>query len=359
MFDPNIVNFDPIGFNSANFTIEWNPNRNTSNFAGTLFLDNLGVTLDFTNPTYSLTATISNNIIQGNTVTYTLNIKNTNNADQGYGIPISISIPSGLSYLSSTGNYNNVTHKWTPILDSTGNASITLTFKSTGTGNQTINASVDNFPYSITKTSNIIGSTYTLTDTLPIPSMVVEGQELSNNITISTNSLSPVITSVNVPIPNGFNYVSSNGNGTYNPTTQIWTLDANDFNNQSATFELILIATTAGSYIQTISIGSVAITNTIIVQPGNLTTCNYVEILLPEDIIPYLNDGQTYFVSCNMQIVTSDIGSVHQGISDFCISTLTTTDGNDESAFDSGAFDSGAFQEGTNSALVETLGTRS
>jgi hypothetical protein len=184
--------------------------------------------------------------------------------------------------------------------------------------------------------------------------MVVEGQDISYNISLSTNATSLSTSNINVPIPTGFNYVSSNGNGTYNPTTQVWTVNSSGNN---ATLSLVLIATTPGTYTQSISIGSTSITRIITVQPTNLTTCNYVQIPLPEDVIPYLNDGQTYYVSCNMEIVTSNVGTIHQGISDFCISTLTTSDDHEDITFDPNAFDNGAFQVGSNPSLVETLGT--
>jgi len=350
-FDPNEVDIDPSGINSDNFYVVFNPTRNTSAYTGFMYLDALALIIDYTNPTYSLSATITNNIIVGNLVTYTLTIKNTNKVDQGVGIPISINYPPGLEFVSSNGVYTDSTKKWTANLNYAGVATIQMTFKSVATGNQTIGAVIDNFGVSINKTSIIVPNTYTLSTSLNPSIMVKEGDDLSYSVTVSTNTAGIDTVNVNIPVPDGFDFVSSNGN--YDPITGIWVAD---FINQTTTINITLTAINAGTSTQVITTDGAGITTTFTILGATLTNCNYVQTPLPADIVPYLIDGETYIISCNMEIVTNNVGTVHNGFNDFCISVLTTTNNIEDEVFQPDLFQQDMIQ--TNSvAVIENIGS--
>ena len=309
-----IKGITPSMINSKNFNVIFNPKRNPSVNPGKMYVDYIALGVDSTDPTYSLVASASN-IKLGNDVTYTLTLKNTNKVDQGYPIPITLNIPNGLEYMWNNGGggyYNNNTGEWLPILNNNGIATIQIGFRAISSGNQTIKASINGFTTSISKTITVYGANYTLSSTLL--RTCTQGNTVKYNITVKSDSTLQETINVNVPIPSGFAYVSSDPS--YNPISQVW---AATFNNQQDTLQLILVADTSGTYVQTITTTHASISNTITIIPSNIGSCNYVEIPLPDDLKVYLLDGQEYYISCEMEIVSSLSGTVYEGYNNFSI----------------------------------------
>lgn len=103
-----------------------------------------------------LNATITSSVVVGEYVYYSITLNNTNGVHQGYNIPVSIPIPSGLSYVSQSGNgtYNTGTGKWDAVL-SGGSATLNLVLQATSTGNKTVTGTVDYTGTNISKTVNV------------------------------------------------------------------------------------------------------------------------------------------------------------------------------------------------------------
>ena len=323
-----IENITPEILNSKTYNLVFNPKRNTSANAGVMYLDYLALLVDYTNPLYKLAGTIkkvenTHSLLPGDHVTYQLTIKNINKADNGHVIPVNLTIPDGLTYVSNDGHgtYNPNTKKWTPILSVKGTATINIKFQATSSGSKTIHANIAGTTTTLNVKTSIQNPTYTFSSTLP--GKIYQGKQFSYTITINSNDTLQNIVDVNVPIPDGFSFYSSDPS--YDPLTQIWTAQFNS--NQRDSVKLTLIANDPGNFTQTITTDyATPFTKTILVLPVDLEDCNYAEIALPDDLKVYLQDGVEYFISCNMEIISDENGSVYDGYNNFCISVLSNNE---------------------------------
>ena len=314
-----IAGLDPTLLNSDNFFVKYNPLRNTSANGGIMYLDSLGVVVDYTNPIYSLSASLTSGVTVGDNITLTLTIQNTNDAHQGRSIPVSVNVPAGLEFVSDDGTYNHTDRKWLANLDANGKATVKIVFRTTTAGNKTLTASVDGFSYTISKTSVVNQATYSLASLLP--DSVIQGHDVTYNITVTTNSSIISTVDVNIPIPAGFTYKSSTGNGSYNSSTHVWTAA---FTNKTATLTFTMTAVIEGQYYdQTISTTNASNTRSIFIIGSNLTECNYIEREIPDAIKQYLVPGQVYIVSCNLKIVTEQVGAIYDAYQNFRLATIT------------------------------------
>jgi hypothetical protein len=283
----------------------------------------LGLQVTYTEPTYSLTANIESSKVVGNNIVYTLTLTNTNNIHQGYDIPVSFSIPSGLSYVSQSGDgtYNPSTGKWNAIL-SNGSATLTLVLSTSSVGSKTVTATVDEYGTSISKTTNILPPNFTLNSKLPL--YVVQNSNVTYDITVTTDSPTLASKEVNVPIPAGFTYVSSTGAGSYNSSTGVWTAS---FTNKEATRTFTFTAVTPGEYTQTISItGGPSLSKDIIIVSQGITKCCYSEYNLPDTVKNYLQHGKKYTISCYSKISDTSLTNVYPGLKNFKIAAIQTID---------------------------------
>lgn len=308
---PAIVNNSAFGLIAA-FTDD-------SNYAYSAYAFVLGLNVDYTDPTYSASATIETNKPLGTNIVYQLVLSNTNGIHNGYDIPVSISLPSGLSYVSQSGNgsYNPSTGKWNAVIVN-GTATLTLTLATSSTGTKTVTASVDGFSTSISKTTNILAPSFTLASGLP--SFVTQDEDVTYDITVTTDS--PTLTSkdVNIEIPAGFTFVSATGDGTYNDSTEVWTAE---FTNKTATLTFTMNAVTPEEYTQTISITSgSSLSKNIIILSSTVTDCYYREYELPANVLAYLQPGETYTIACNSKITDSSLTSIYLGLNNFKIAMI-------------------------------------
>ncbi len=310
----------PAYLESANFGVYFDPARNTSSNTGRLFLDYINALVDFTDPTYMIGATLSAGKIVGDLVTYTLTLTNTNKCHNGIAIPVTITLPSGLTYNSQSGNgsYNTSTNKWNAVLNSSGVATLTLVLNSTSSGTKSISASVDGFSVSLSKSTIILPPTYTLTSPTNSHS-VTETHDLTYTITVTVNSASITSVPVNIPIPTGMTYGSSSGNGSYNSTTHVWTAT---FVNKTATLTFTLHAITAGQVTQTITADTQTLTKTITIISATVTTPFYTDYQLPAEVLDYIQNGEQYALSCYQLIKDTVASTVYPGDKNFKISII-------------------------------------
>lgn len=297
--------------------------HNTLSGAGTHYMHTLALGLYYTDPTYSLAATITSQQTIGKNIVYTLTLKNTNSIHQGYSIPVSLSIPAGLSYVSAKGNgsYNSSTKKWNAVL-SNGSATLTLTLQSTTLGVKTITASVDDFSTTLSKSTTIIAPKYTLNSNLP--QQATQGDTVTYEMSITSDSPTKLTDTFNLTIPNGLAYVSCSGNGSYNSSTGVLTAT---FVNQKCTITFNFTAITGGEFNQILTgpDGS-SLTKTILVISTGDTDCFYTLRKIPDYIKALMTSGQIYTISCYSKIVDSSLTYVYPGLNNFKIAAVQAID---------------------------------
>lgn len=311
----------PASLNESGFWVLYNPARNASKSnAGRMFVDYLALIVDYDEPAYTLQSELETPCGLGGGITCKLKIINTNKTPHTDTVPISINLPTGLTYVSqsgSDGTYNSSTGKWNAIINSNYTAEIELTLKATAIGNQLVTATVDEYGTSISRTTTVTSPNYTLSSDLP--SNVTEEQNLTYHVTVKVDSDLVNTSNVNIPIPSGFTLVSSSGNGTYN--NGVW---AAAFTNKTATLTLVLTAVTPGDYTQTITIDETnTLTKNITIVSASITDCYYSEVSIPPEILNYLNDGEAYILSYNIR-VNQSINTIYNGYKNYKLALLQT-----------------------------------
>lgn len=125
------------------------------------YLQVLGVNVNYTNPTYSLTSNLPTLAAVGGQISYQVILTCTNSIDQGASIPVEIPIPSGFSLVSATsseGVYNSTTSTWSPILNSSKKATLNITLQADTAGAQTQVITETEFSTTLSKTCTILSS---------------------------------------------------------------------------------------------------------------------------------------------------------------------------------------------------------
>lgn len=312
-----VPNCKPVHINNAAFGAYMASARNTSSNTGYMYLDYLRFTVDYTDPTYSLNASLTANQILGGNVVYQVTLANTNSVHQGYAIPVTISLPAGLTYVSQAGNgtYNPATGKWDAIL-SGGTATLTLTLQSTTVGNKTVTSTVDFNNVTLSRTTNIVEPTYTLASVLP--ESVTEQQTFNYQLTIAANSTLVTGKNVTIPIPAGVTYQSQTGDGTFNENTGVW---AAEFTDGEATIEITFLATGYGekTFTATVEGGTPVDTKSIIVISAVVTTPYYTDHLIAPDVLAYMVDGELYTYSWYIIVTDTSLATVYPGEKNFKI----------------------------------------
>jgi hypothetical protein len=171
----------------------------------------LGLKAYFTNPTYSESAALYqggakvSSVNQGQQFNYTLTLKNTNSIHNGVAIPVSLVLPSGISYVSATGNgtYNNATGKWNATLVN-GTATLTLTLVATTPSTKVVNASVDGLPTTLNTTIPVIALDNELNVTVTAPETMELAEESTFTINVSGNIYTEEVNILSVDMPGEF-----------------------------------------------------------------------------------------------------------------------------------------------------------
>lgn len=309
----------PATLNDSGFWVLFNPARNSNHQVGRMSVDYIALIPDYTEPSYTLQSELQTPTGLGEEITYKLKVINTNKTPHTDSVPISISLPTGLVYVGqsgSDGTYNSSTGKWNAIINGDYTAEIELTLKTSAVGGQTVTATVDEYGTSISRTTTVTSPNYTLSSDLP--SNVTEEQNLTYHVTVTVDSDLVSTVNVNISIPNGFALVSSSGNGTY--SNGVWSAA---FTNKTATLTLVLTAVTPGDYSQTISVGNVELTKGITIVSASITECYYTEVLIPQEIQDYLNDGETYIISNNIRVNQAS-NSIYNGYKNYKLALLQT-----------------------------------
>lgn len=309
-------NMKPVHLNDVGFGVYFNPARNDNYNAGRMYLDYIRARVDYTLPTYALSAIISNQKVLGETVEYSVTLENTNNAHGGINVPVSIDMPSGLSVKSQSGNgtYNVGTGKWSADIQSNGKATLTLILDTTTVGYKTITSTVDDFNINLSKTIQILNPTYTIASNLQ--ATIIQANNATFTITVETNSGAVTTADIEVPIIPGFGFISSNGDGTYNDSTGIWSAA---FTNKISTRTFVMAANTAGNKTHTITAGDNTLSKNILVVASNVTDVYTSTIPFNQDLLNYMQDGRTYTIFAFVKATHTGWNEVFEGDKNFKI----------------------------------------
>lgn len=318
----------PSDIQSSDFGVYFNPARNIGPNTGWMFLNDFRVEVDYTDPTYMLQGSISSGKVLGEQAVYTLTLTNTNNCHNGVNIPVSITLPAGLTYSSQSGdgNYNTSTNKWDAVLNNQGTATLKLTLNTTQQGTKSIIASVDNFNISLTRSTVILPPTYTLSSPNNLE-VVHNAANLTYPVTVTVNTSIITSAQVKITVPTGLAYVSASGAGTatYNGATREVTWTA-QFTNKTATMSFNWLGNAgegqSDTYKQDITIGNASLTKEIIVLRTDITTPYYSDYIIPNEVIKYLRDGEVYTLSCWSIVTDKILPNVYPGDKNFAISIL-------------------------------------
>ena len=305
-----IPNMRPAHIMASGFGVYLNPARNTSYNSGVMYLDYIRVAVDYTNPTYAFTSTISTGKVIGEEIVCSITLSNTNNCHNGFVIPVTLDIPAGLTLLgyTSAGTYNTSTRKWNASLNSNRTATITLRFRADSVGTKTFKATVDSYGTNISKSTTVLAASYELSGVNP--GFVTQGQDITQEITITTNSNAISTVNANIPIPQGFVYKSHTGPGTYTPGTGVW---AAGFTNKTATLELTLTSVDAGEFEQILTVDNKTLIFNTTVISASVTAPHYTDYQLPESVLMYLEHGNTYTLSAYAFLNDTVLTQVYPG----------------------------------------------
>lgn len=290
----------PAMVNSGNFGVGINYPKNTSGNPGDLALDYILVTINYTLPTYSVAMSTPASKVLSEPVTFDITVNNTNNINANGNATVNLKIPSGLVYAthSGPGTYSNGV--WNAKLTNS-TAKLSITFNTVAVGSQTLTATEASTGVNISRTVAVNNPTYDLSSTLP--SSVVQAATFTYTVKIEVNSSAITNADVNIPFNNGLSYISSSGDGTYDPGTGVWNAV---FSNQEAILTINAVAETVGEISQTITQGtSATITNMVNVISSTLTTTYNVVVPFSEEILSELEDGREYIVAFYAVIVDS------------------------------------------------------
>jgi Phage tail protein. len=290
----------PAMVNSGNFGVGINYPKNTSGNPGDLALDYILVTVNYTLPTYSVAMSTPASKVLSEPVTFDITVNNTNNINANGNATVNLKIPSGLVYAthSGPGTYSNGV--WNAKLTNS-TAKLSITFNTVAVGSQTLTATEASTGVNISRTVAVDNPTYDLSSTLP--SSVVQAATFTYTVKIEVNSSAITNADVNIPFNNGLSYISSSGDGTYDPGTGVWNAV---FSNQEAILTINAVAETVGEISQTITQGtSATITNMVNVISSTLTTTYNVVVPFSEEILSELEDGREYIVAFYAVIVDS------------------------------------------------------
>ena len=200
-----------------------------------------------------ITKTVNNihpNYLQN--VKYTIKVHN-NGPDTAAGVTVTDKLPTGLKFISSNGNYDPSTGLWTVgNLANGGEATLEITAQVIASNTQITNiASINGNNYDpdsgndqSSTTINIgaasdLGVTKTVNNAKPKYLQKV-------TFTITAHNYGPdnaAGVKVTDKLPKGLKFISTSGNGNYNPTTGIWTI-GNLANGENAVLNIVAEAVT-------------------------------------------------------------------------------------------------------------------
>lgn len=234
------VNLTPARVNDWYFGFGMRPIGTSSTWA-TPQLDCMQMNVYYTMPTYGFNRTLPSTANLNTNFTYTIQLVNTNSVHQGYDIPVTITLPAGVQYVShstSNGYYNPSTGQFTAQL-SGGQATLTITLKGTTVGNKTIVASVNGFSTTNSGTIQILDPTPSYSVTTGGDTTKGLGENATVTVSISGSKYNS--TPIYFDVEHNFNTLSGSlvsSNNLSNIAFDGSTISCNVTNTTTGTFSL-------------------------------------------------------------------------------------------------------------------------
>jgi len=167
--------------------------------------------------------------------------------------------------------------------------------------------------------------TYSLISNLP--SVALLGNQINYQIilTNTNNTDNQVPIPVSVPIPAGFTLVSATSSeGIYNESTGVWSPVLN-FSTSKATLNLVLKATTVGTWTQTVreTEFNTTLTKTCNIVGSDQGPINYTDaVILDSKTLSNMNDGEIYTIGAYNKVVDAGVSGIFAGVKNNYISVL-------------------------------------
>ena len=224
-------------------------------------VDCMHLAVEFTDPTYSLSAPTSGDVFLGGFFNWVLTLRNTNSVHQGYAIPVSLALPSGCTLVEqsgSNGSYNASTGMWNAVL-ANGSATITLKLQANTVGNKTAQASVDGFSTSLITPFTVINPQpeYTITMVSNDSVELLADQEVTISVNAEVYDLDTV--SMSLPLPSGLalkstSIVSSTNIANLGYTNEVLSFNLASLSSYFGSFDFKLVLTPWGMGSKTLTI---------------------------------------------------------------------------------------------------------
>jgi len=310
---------------SANFGVQVDYAKNSGTNAGRINADYIALSVYYETPKYSLTVAQTSNVLKNENFTATITLKNTNNANNGVAVPVTVVLPAGTEFVSSNNKdysekdrYNN---RWNAALSGpNGSTTLTITLRATTTGVKQVKATEVYTGTNNTGTTTAIEETYTIKSNLQGDINLVRGEDFAYTITIDTNQDLIKNKTVNIPLNEGVLLRRiQNINGTYDSRTGIWNAT---FVNRKATLTLNLTAISPGDFTQQVTLGTNVFLQNFTIIGQEVTRCNYSIIEPPESFFRFLEDGELYNLSTICTVKDTYLNSIYNGVKNNKIGVL-------------------------------------
>lgn len=317
----------PAQVNSTTFGVTLDYAKNKGSYPGKINVDYIALNVYYEDPEYSLKIEQNSTSLINGTVTATITLKNINNAYNGVAIPVTLTLPNGLEYVSSDtssgkyGSYDKFTNKWdAKLTGANGSAVLKLTLKATKLGSQQIKAVEYYTKKAATGTTNVITESYTIKSNYGSDISVIEGEDFTYTITVETNQDIIKNKTADIALNSGviLRKVSSQ-NGNYNIKTGKWNLT---FSNRKATITFYLTAVAPGDYIQKVSLDTNLFSQNFIIIGQEVTHCSHSIIEPPESFFQFLEDGEIYTLSAYCIVNDTYLQSIYNGVKNNKIGVL-------------------------------------
>lgn len=305
---------------SANFGVSLDYAKNNGTYHGKINLDYIALNIYYENPEYSLTVAQTGTILKDGNFNVTITIKNTNNANNGVPIPVSVVLPAGVEYVSHNtgtnnvyGTYDRYNNNWQAKLTGpNGSAVLNLTLKATTTGVKQVKATEFYTKKAANGSTNVIVDTYTIKTNFPSDINLTRGQDFSYTVTVETNQDLIKNKVIDLPLNDGILLTKySSPNCTYDIKTGKWNVT---FINRKATITFYLTIVAPGDFEQTITLGNQVFTQNFSITSQPVTHCSYSIIEPPESFFQFLEDGETYTLSAYCTVTDTYLNSIFNGL---------------------------------------------
>ena len=282
---------------NANFGVRLDYASNSGTNPGIINVDYIALAVYYETPEYSMTVSQTGTVLKNGDFNVSITLKNTNNANNGVAIPVTVALPAGAEYVSHNtgkdnvgGSFDKYSNTWqAKLTGANGSAVLNLTLKATTTGTKQVKATEYYTKKAATGTINVIVDTYTIKTNFPTDLNLTRGQDFSYTVTVETNQDLVKTKVIDLPLNNGVLLTKySSPNCTYDIKTGKWNVT---LVNRKATITFYLTVISQGDFEQTITLGDQVFIQNFTISSEPVTHVSYSIIEPPESFFQFLEDG--------------------------------------------------------------------